>query len=209
MVEASRNLLSSKSSFDFFVQDISQPWDKLDRKLRDVEGQVDLVWSNRVLHWVNDSLRPIAASNILRLLRPGGRVYLNVTQLPNFNEFLPAEEKERNEKLLRIPSREEQQKRWTDCFKNAGLEKMNIEYFSKSGQFKDSSAYETILNCNHVFAAHLPLDLDEEEKSRIVEGIRDLACKSWASPLGSKLLDKIESHHNKVYYGQFRITGQK
>src|SRR2546426_12336322 len=64
-------------SIEYMVQDISVQWDKLHPQIKELEGKVSLVFSNRVLHWVID--KQTMANNIARLLKPGGKFYASIT----------------------------------------------------------------------------------------------------------------------------------
>jgi len=209
MVKASQFILRSKPSVEVFVQDISEPWEKLDVKLREVQGKVDVVWSNLVLHWTNYDFRAIVASNIVRLLRPRGRVFIHAELIPNFNEFLPKVEKEKNEKLLKIPSHEEQEKKWQDDFKNAGLSAVRVEYFPKYWEYKDFDILELLRSMAHMLETYLPPDMEKTEKNHIVEELCEYFKRSFAATAGTKLVEKIEAYHKTYHYFVFRITGQK
>jgi len=95
---------SSDERIEYFVQDISVPFENLDERLKNLEGKVDLVWSNRVLHWIPEELKERAVKTIARLLKPGGRSYVNLTIQRDLTEFSSDAEKKRNRQILQFHS---------------------------------------------------------------------------------------------------------
>lgn len=59
----------------FAAADISAPWEQVSKNLGVYEGVADLVFSNHTLSWVPDNAG--AMRSVGKLLRPGGRAYVN------------------------------------------------------------------------------------------------------------------------------------
>ena len=129
------------SRVNYLVEDIGVEWNKLDPSLKELEGKVDMIFSNRVLHWIEN--KTIAAQNLYRFLSPKGRIYTNVTTLWDLFHDLVPEEKTKFESLLRIPSVEEQIENWRKAFSESGFKNIDIEFsvlrqLYPSDQFKNS-----------------------------------------------------------------------
>ncbi|OXA49611.1 Malonyl-[acyl-carrier protein] O-methyltransferase [Folsomia candida] len=89
-----KNTTPGNFKIKFLCQDISIPWAQLDPELTRLAGQVDLIFSNYVLHWVID-IRT-ACQNLSRLLKQGGLFYFNIfgvkpLSIPNFGKYLKQE----------------------------------------------------------------------------------------------------------------------
>ena len=129
------------SNISYLVQDIGVPWDQLDPSLKQLEGKVELIFSNRVLHWVEN--KRMATENLYRFLAPNGKIYSNITTLWDIFHDLVPEEKNKFQPLLRIPSKEEQVENWKRAFKETGFKNIDIEFsilrqLYPSDQFKNS-----------------------------------------------------------------------
>jgi SAM-dependent methyltransferase len=111
----------------YVEQDIGVEWNDLDPKLKDLEGKVSLIFSNRVLHWVEDKKN--AAKNLYRLLSPTGKIYTTVTTLWDLFHDLVPEEKNKIDKILKIPTEEEQIETWRKAFTESGFHNIEIEFF--------------------------------------------------------------------------------
>ena len=110
----------------YMAQDIALPWAQLDPKIQSLEGKVDLIFSNRMLHWVENKNQAIA--NLYRLLKPnGGAFYANITTLWDLFYDLDPEEKAKYDKLLSIPTEEEQIDQFRVLFEKNRFEDINIE----------------------------------------------------------------------------------
>lgn len=110
----------------YMPQDIAVPWSQLDPKIQSLEGKVDLIFSNRVLHWVENKNQAIA--NFYRLLKPnGGSFYANVTTLWDLFWDVDEAEKAKYSAILHIPSEEEQLEQFRRFFEKNCFEEINIE----------------------------------------------------------------------------------
>ena len=105
------------------VDDISLPWDELSPKIRQLENRVDLIFSNRVLHWIENKQQAI--ENFYRLLKQnnnsgqnsnGGTLYANITTLLDLFYDLTLEEKVHYDQLLNIPTEEQQVEQFRSLF---------------------------------------------------------------------------------------------
>ena len=198
------------TSIEFFIQDFGQPWEKLNPILQSLEGQVDLIWSNRVLHWVRDEDRPNAASTIARLLTPNGRFYANTTLMPDVSEFLDPAVKAENEKIMKIMSRQDQEANWRTMFTDVGLTLESFEVFTKVWTYDDESAQDAERNCFVHLRRWLPDVMSNEEKDALLikMGYQDLWVRSIYTPVGEPPVESLEGLLN-CYYNQFRIVAVK
>jgi len=181
---------SSSTKVEFFVEDISKPWEDLHATLRSLEGQVDLVWSNRVFHWVPAEKRPQAAANIMRLLKPGGSFYLTITSIPNFNELLSPEERERNEKLIKIPTVKEQEGSWRKIFTSVGLSPVSAVYVPKQWPFRTKEQFQENKNCITVLTPFLTEAVPVDQRSAVLDSFVELFLRGLATPFGEPIVDK-------------------
>jgi SAM-dependent methyltransferase len=207
MIKFSQKSLSA-SNIQFLVQDISLPWEQLHPKVKALEGQVSLAWSNRVLHWVADEDRPRAAANIVKLLKPGGRVYVNTTLMFDLNEHLPLEEKLANEKILKVPSLQEQHKDWERCFSGVGLSSLRVDFVEKEWTFDRSEDFWKLANVVTIYKRYLSKDVPPEKVDEILVNFRDLFARVVATPFGQPTVQDSENL-TCWHYGQFRIIGKK
>ncbi len=106
----------ASNSIEYLTQDISQSWDELSFTLKELEGKVSLIFSNRVLHWVKD--KETAAINMSKLLVKGGDVCINITALPDIKPHLNDELKG---EFNYIPSIDEQFELWRKLLTDNGI----------------------------------------------------------------------------------------
>lgn len=110
----------------YLTQDIALPWSQLDPKIQQLEGKVDLIFSNRVLHWIENKNQAVA--NFYRLLKPGkGAFYANITTLWDLFYDLGADEKVKYNKLLHIPSEGEQMNQLRALFEKNKFEEIDLD----------------------------------------------------------------------------------
>jgi len=107
----------SSNTIEYITEDISKPWDQLNITLKELEGKVSLVFSNRVLHWVED--KEIATKNMSKLLKTGGRILINISAIQDLSQHLS---QEFNENFVKIPSIDEQFEIWRNLLVNNGIE---------------------------------------------------------------------------------------
>lgn len=125
----------------YHVSDISLPWDKLDPLIRKYENQVDLIISNRVLHWIED--KNYVIQNIFRLLKPGGMCYANITTLLDLFSDLTQDEREKFSKLIIIPSETDQKEQFKNLFeknqfKLHWIESLHLQQLYPKDEFRSS-----------------------------------------------------------------------
>jgi len=196
---------------EYFVQDISLPWDQLDEKLKNLEGKVDLVWSNRVLHWVSD--KATAAKTIARLLKPGGRCYINITLFRDVLEFEEAEEKSELVKCFNFPSHKEQSDNWDSYFKNSGLSQVNIQFIEKKWMFDNNEQKAQMFSSVYPYLTGRStndfLALPEAEKKIRIDRMVNISTKYTRTPHGKNPLNDADENDLSMYYEQFRVIGRK
>lgn len=125
---------------EYIIQDISDQWENLDQVLQGFEGKADLIFSNRCLHWIENKERAI--ENVFRLLKPGGKLYANVTTLYNLFYDLNGNEKEEVDKVLRIPSASEQVQQYNtllaaNTFRDVQVENTMLSQVYQHDEFKN------------------------------------------------------------------------
>ncbi len=116
MIEFARNNYSS-NTIEYMTQDISESWDELSTTFKELEAKVSLIFSNRVLHWIED--KETAAKNISRLLAIGGDVYINVSAI---RDLMPYLSHEFNKNFIKMPSIGEQFEIWRNLLISFGIE---------------------------------------------------------------------------------------
>jgi len=107
----------SSNTIEYITEDISKPWDQLNTTLKELEGKVSLIFSNRVLHWVED--KETAAKNIGKLLKIDGNILINISGILDLPQH-PSQEF--NEVFVKIPSIDEQFEIWRNLLVNNGIE---------------------------------------------------------------------------------------
>ena len=196
-------------SVEFLVQDISVPFEKLDPKLREYEGKVDLVWSNRVLHWVPEKNRLQAAKNILRLLKAGGKAYINATYIQDFVSSLPPEQKKEVSEVLSIPSVHEQENSWRHNFRNAGANSVNVTFEEKSYDLEKPEDFQVGRHFIHYYRRYLPDTMTLEEKDKFLEPFKDDFLRSYTGPIGKPVAKEQMDGHTMHHYALFHIVVTK
>ncbi|CAG7835092.1 unnamed protein product [Allacma fusca] len=207
MIAYSRKSVSTPD-IEFLEQDISLPWEQFHPKLQSLEGQFSLVWSNRVLHWVADDHRSRAAQNIVRLLKPGGLLYVNTTFIFDLYEHLPLEEKQEKEKILKVPSLQQQQNDWQGCFDNIGLTNLNIKFVGREWIFENPEDFWKLTKVVTIYKRYLSKGVAPEMVDEILGNLRELFARVVATPFGQPTVQCSENLTD-WHYGQFRITGKK
>jgi ubiquinone/menaquinone biosynthesis C-methylase UbiE len=203
----------SDEKIEYFVQDISLPWEKLDERLKNLEGKVDLVWSNRVLHWVADNDKETAVKTIVRLLKPGGKCYVNTTIMRDLTEFASEEDRKEQQKFFNFVAHEKQMENWRQHFGNAKLSQVKFELIEKKWIFDTEEQRDQMFTSFEGFlqlhANKSTLDqLAPEEKKALWDTMWQVGIDSVNTPYGknpkTSPRDEMADH-----YEQFRIIGTK
>jgi ubiquinone/menaquinone biosynthesis C-methylase UbiE len=203
----------SDEKIEYFVQDISLPWEKLDERLKNLEGKVDLVWSNRVIHWVADKDKETTVKTIARLLKPGGKCYVNTTIQRDLNEFASEEERKEQEKFFNFVKHEKQMDIWRQHFGNAKLSHVNFELIEKKWTFDTEELrdqmFTSIGGYLQLYANNSTLDqLTPEKKKALWDKMWQMTVDAQNTPYGknpkTSPRDEMADH-----YEQFRIIGTK
>jgi len=199
----------SASKIEYIVEDIAVEWDQLNPKLKQLEGKVDLIFSNRVLHWIE--CKSLAANNMYRFLTPNGKLYTNITTLWDLFHDLSPEERARMERLVVIPSEEEQIETWRKSFTESGFKNIDIE-FSALQQLYPSDQFKNILL--PYFPNLTKKYLIEKEPTKqneiMASGLREVVKESIVRhhcrelPAGADGYGMIE-----LNYGQCRVSARK
>jgi SAM-dependent methyltransferase len=133
MIEFARTN-NADSTIEYMTQDIGVLWDVLGSELQQLEGKASLVFSSTVFHWIADKIT--ALRNMSRLLKPGGLICFNKGGAIDFNSRLPEEERIENEKLLKVPSIDEQFDRLRKILIHIGIEVTNANIVEKHYPWK-------------------------------------------------------------------------
>jgi len=199
-------------TIEYFVQDIGLPWEKLDARLRNLEGKVDLLWSNRVIHWLSPELRENCIKTIVRLLKPGGSFFINISQRRDINEFLSKEEKLANLKLLKFESHEEQQNAWKNLFNNAGLSQLSFEFLAKSWKFDTVKEYEQqfqAVTMEGFLRSIVTETVKEEEKDAIAKRFLPWIIKQFNTKYGQDFQVHADPDVRNIYNEMYQVVGTK
>jgi len=200
-------------TIEYFVQNIDVPWEDLDDRLKSLEGKVDVVWSNRVLHWIKNKKR--AVDTIGRLLKKdGGRCYVNITLLRDLSEFASEEEKKENAKYINQPTHKQQLADWTEYFNKCGLTKVDVTMLFKKWVYESEEEFDSIEESAAPALTKTLLlreDVPEERKDAAVLKYSRILKKSFQVKYGVNYLaaDTYKPDGVSVYYEQFRILGIK
>jgi trans-aconitate methyltransferase len=199
-------------TIEYFVQSIDVPWDDLDERLKKLEGKIDIIWSNRVLHWIKDKKR--AVNTIGRLLKKnGGRCYVNITLIRDLNEFATEEEKKENVKYISQPSHKQTLDNWTEYFNQCGLTKVSVNMLLKKWVYESAEELDSIEESASILLTKTLLlrkDVPKDEIEGAVQKYSRLLKKSFQSKYGDNYLAEDSKHDGlSVYYEQFRILGVK
>lgn len=143
MVKFISGLSEEIPNAEFIVEDIGHPWETLNVLLKQLEGKFDLIFSNRVFHWVQD--KPTGAANIARLLKPGGQFYANITLIRDVNQHLPENERTEMELLVKVPPLEVQMENYIKIFSNCGgLTIRDSKFLEKSIVYEIDNLYRKL-----------------------------------------------------------------
>lgn len=194
------------------AQDIALPWAQLDPKIQQLEGKVDLIFSNRVLHWIEN--KNLAVANFYRLLKPHvGALYANITTLWDLFFDLAPEEKATYDRLLHIPNEEEQVDQLHALFSKNNFEVVNIESSVLRQLYPSNEFKSVILPYFPNLTKKYMLEKDPHKRNQIMasglyEYIKNaflrLYCREIYSPKSGPGSSEFE-----LTYGQIRIVAQK
>ncbi|XP_054166839.1 uncharacterized protein LOC128964284 [Oppia nitens] len=115
------------SKIDYLVQDFGVQWDKLDSRVKQMAGKVTAIFTNYAMAWVWD--KQCAAENIARLLAPDGIFVGNILYDGDIFQSLPESERLKAYELVPYPTEMEFMGGWLMALKNAGLTKIDVEYW--------------------------------------------------------------------------------
>jgi SAM-dependent methyltransferase len=204
---------SSDERIEYFVQDISVPFENLDERLKNLEGKVDLVWSNRVLHWLPEALKETAVKTIARLLKPGGRCYVNLTIQRDLTEFSSDTEKKEIDKYFNFVPHEKQMNDWRQYFHNSNLSQVNFEFTDKSWTYGSEEQREQAFS-------YIEGYLEKYAKNDRLGQLAPEERKSLWKKMGERVVVSVNTAYGKDpntypiktmtdHYGQFSVIGVK
>ncbi|KAH9421386.1 uncharacterized protein LOC113788597 [Dermatophagoides pteronyssinus] len=191
------------------ISDISLPWDKLDPLIRKYENQVDLIISNRVLHWIED--KNYVIQNIFRLLKPGGMCYANITTLLDLFSDLTQDEREKFSELIIIPSETDQKEQFKNLFeknqfKLHWIESLHLQQLYPKDEFR-SNVLPYFPNLTKKYL----IEKDPIKRNMIMaSGLSDYVKNAFLRLYSREIIeangipDKYE-----LTYGQIKIIAQK
>ena len=162
-IDISRDMLdyfkqnNSAPNIRLLLQDINVEWSQLKPELRDLEGKVDLIFSNFVFHWMYENNENLL-KNIRRLLTKNGRAYCNMITLPDPIGHMNGMLRYFFTKLpIAIPSSSEQVKHWRQSLRGAGLQVLKLDqimvhYMLDPDAFDKGNIVSFLLSiCSHLF----------------------------------------------------------
>ena len=114
-----------RPTIEYIVQDFGQDWHEFNSALKQIEGKVSLIFSNITLHWIDN--KENVGKSFQKLLSKDGLVYVNVYAIQGFNKHLDEEQVKYNERLIKIPSFEEQMKIWESILTLNGINVQSIK----------------------------------------------------------------------------------
>ena len=115
------------AKMEYFVQDFGANWNQFDERLQRLAGKVSVIFTNYAMAWIWD--KQTAAQNIARLLAPNGKFVANILYDGDIFQQLPTPERQKAFELVPYPTEQEFIGGWIMALKNAGLTKLDIDYW--------------------------------------------------------------------------------
>ncbi|KAI2810126.1 hypothetical protein BLOT_001282 [Blomia tropicalis] len=196
----------------YSLQDISVPWAQLDPKIQQLEGKVDLIFSNRVLHWIENKQQAVA--NFYRLLKPGsGSLYANVTTLWDLFYDLPEEERKEYERMIYIPNEEEQVEQLHQLFEKSRFDSINIESTILRQHYPSEQFKSVILPYFPNLTKKYMVEKNGHKRNQIMasglyEYIKNAFLRLYCREIFTTKNGQKSSEF-ELTYGQIRIVAQK
>ncbi|KAI7685795.1 hypothetical protein SSS_04730 [Sarcoptes scabiei] len=173
----------SSPRISYVIDDIASPWNELCPAIRKLENKVDLIISNRVLHWIEDKQQAI--ENIYRLLRKNGKLYTNISTVLNLFDDLSVEEQKQFSKLIHLPTEIEQIENYRQLFEAVNfrldlVESIHLQQIYPKNEFESSKLSRSInrfikllLNCFFYPHSNLAIFSKSFEEMSSGEGSRE------------------------------------
>lgn len=217
MIEYAVKNNNNSGTIEYFTQDIGMPFVELDDRLKQLDGKVDLIWSNRVLHWVPD--KQMAVRTISRILKPGGRCYVNISLFRDLHEFFSDDEREKAEVYLKFPKLEAVFNEWKTLFDDAGFSRVDVEFLNKDYTYESTERFKKMsgnpLQPLQYFIERMEKtkafdDLPVEKKEVLKQKYVEMMMKSSLTKFGTnpEELDfrRVATQTSvSTYYEQFRV----
>jgi len=197
----------SSPTIEYIVQNFGIPLDNFDERIQNLSGKVSLIFSNIVLHWVEDHMT--AAKTIAKLLTNGGRFYANIHIQWDIYDGMSQKEREKHELVLKIPSESEQIEGWRKALEDAGMVIHGIRRIPRSF-IGTKEVIDNVLKpmCVNLFKRYI---IDKNRRNEIMDnGYNEIVNKGVdnvskiVSDEGSDGKQRLE-----VSYTQYRISAQK
>ena len=115
----------SAQNIRYLIEDMNIEWNQLNSEIRELEGKVDVIFSNFVFHWMYTNHENLL-KNIYRLLTRKGKVYINAMQLPNPLESTKGLSSYFLSKFPAIPSESEQIDQWCRSLEMTKLQVLTL-----------------------------------------------------------------------------------
>lgn len=201
----------------YMAQDIAVPWNQLDPKIQQLEGKVDMIFSNRCLHWIEN--KGLAVANFYRLLKPvKGNLYANITTLWDLWHDVGAEERAKYKKFLYIPSEDEQITQFRALFEKSNFDDINVDSTVLRQLYPSHEFKQVILPYFPNLTKKYMLEKDPQKRNQIwVENnlqayIKNaflrLYCREIYKDNGKGKEEEMSSEF-ELTYGQIRIVAHK
>lgn len=112
---------NNRPNITYLVQDFSIEWDKLRPELRELEGKVDMIFSNYTFQWLE--YKNNTANNIYRLLNSNGKIFSEVlNSVVKFSD----EDRSKYANVMSVPTLSEQIERWQSAFRDAQFKEIRV-----------------------------------------------------------------------------------
>lgn len=124
MLEFARKNSKSKS-IEYVLADLTSPWNLVDKKITNLEGQVSLILSNMVIDLIRE--KPVFALNLKRLLKRSQCAYFTFPTFPNITRKLNTQDRAFYENFVKLPESDVQVQNWVQIFESNGFEIVHKE----------------------------------------------------------------------------------
>ena len=115
----------SAQNIQYLIGDMNVEWNQLTPELRELEGKVDVIFSNFVIHWMYTNHENLL-KNIYRLLTRDGEVYINAVSIPRPVKSTTGVLKYFLKNFPPIPSGSEQIEKWCQSFETNNLQVIKL-----------------------------------------------------------------------------------
>ncbi|KPM02947.1 acid methyltransferase-like protein [Sarcoptes scabiei] len=199
----------SSPRISYVIDDIASPWNELCPAIRKLENKVDLIISNRVLHWIEDKQQAI--ENIYRLLRKNGKLYTNISTVLNLFDDLSVEEQKQFSKLIHLPTEIEQIENYRQLFEAVNFRLDLVESIHLQQIYPKNEFESIILQYFPNLSKKCLLEKDPERRDQIMTStkLKDYVQKAFLRLYTREIIEDDNALKYELTYGQIRIIAEK